>query len=121
MEIQMQSHLARGITRIAVVVALALTAGLQAVPVMAAEDPLVLGKQLFTKTAVPPCMLCHTLKEAGASGAVGPNLDELKPNAARITKALRDGLGQMPPYKSLNEEQILALARYVSQATGGGN
>ena len=115
----MQFHPMPGFTRIVAVAVFALTAGLQSVPALAAEDPLVLGRQLFTKSAAPPCMLCHTLKDAGASGAVGPNLDELKPNAARVAKALRDGLGQMPPYKSLNEEQILALARYVAEVTGG--
>ena len=79
-----------------------------------------LGKKLFTETAVPACALCHALKDAGAEGAVGPVLDEIKPDAARVAKALRDGLGQMPSYKGrLSEEQIAALASYVSKASGG--
>lgn len=87
----------------------------------AADDvaKMALGKKLFT-TAVPACAVCHTLKDAGAEGAVGPVLDEIKPDAARVTKALRDGLGNMPSYKaSLSEDQIAALARYVSRASGG--
>ncbi len=76
------------------------------------------GKALFLKTT-PACAVCHTLKDAGAEGAIGPNLDELQPDAARVAKALRDGLGSMPSYRaSLTDEQIAALARYVSKASG---
>ena len=80
---------------------------------------MALGKKLFVN-AVPACAVCHTLKDAGAEGAVGPVLDEIKPDAARVVKALRNGLGNMPSYKAiLSEEEILALARYVSMASGG--
>lgn len=82
-------------------------------------DQMALGKKLFT-TSVPACALCHTLKDAGAEGAVGPVLDELQPDAARVSKALRDGLGSMPSFKtSLTEAQIAALALYVSKASRG--
>ncbi|MBC7940535.1 MAG: cytochrome c [Chitinophagaceae bacterium] len=80
---------------------------------------LALGKKLFTQGAMPACAICHTLRDAGAEGAVGPILDELKPDAARVATALRNGLGNMPSYKAtLSEEQILALARYVARASG---
>jgi cytochrome c6 len=95
-------------------------AALNGMPAGAADDAaqMALGKNLFT-TAVPACALCHSLKDAGAEGAVGPVLDELKPGSARVMKALRDGLGAMPSYKGkLSEEQIAALAHYVSRATG---
>ncbi|MGY4827766.1 SorU family sulfite dehydrogenase c-type cytochrome subunit [Sphaerotilaceae bacterium SBD11-9] len=83
-------------------------------------DQLALGKKLFTQAATPACAICHTLQDAGSQGAVGPVLDEIKPDAARVANALRNGLGNMPPYKaSLSEEQIQALARYVSKASGG--
>ena len=84
----------------------------------AADAELALGKKLFTTSAVPACALCHTLQDAGALGAVGPVLDELKPDAARVAKALRDGLGNMPAFKTLTEAEIKALARYVSTASG---
>ncbi|HSV61408.1 MAG TPA: cytochrome c [Variovorax sp.] len=92
---------------------------LSAVPAHAAEaDQLALGKKLFTQS-VPACAVCHTLKDAGSEGAIGPVLDELKPNAARVANALRNGVGNMPAYKAtLSEEQIQALARYVSKASG---
>jgi mono/diheme cytochrome c family protein len=41
----------------------------------------------------------------------------LKPNAARVAKAVRNGIGQMPAFPQLTEAQIQALARYVEQAT----
>lgn len=93
-------------------------------PVMAADEAsqFALGKKLFTQSSQPACVLCHTLKDAGASGAVGPVLDELKPDARRVAAALRNGIGQMPSYgASLSEAQILALAHYVSKASGASN
>ena len=88
----------------------------------AADDAATLaaGKALFTAGATPPCALCHTLKDAGTAGAVGPVLDELQPDADRVAAALRNGIGAMPSYKAtLKEDQILALARYVAKASGG--
>ncbi len=98
---------------------LALLAG--AAPALAADEAatLRLGRELFTKNAVPACALCHTLKDAGSEGAVGPVLDELKPDAARVMAALRNGIGQMPPYgDKLKPDEIAALAAYVAKASG---
>ncbi len=97
-----------------------LAAGL-ATPNLAADEAaqLALGKQLFTKSAVPACALCHTLKDAGSMGAIGPVLDELKPNAGRVSRAMRDGIGQIPSYEGkLTEKQIAAIAFYVSTVSG---
>ena len=33
------------------------------------------GKEIFTKTALPPCASCHTFKAAASTATVGPNLD----------------------------------------------
>ena len=91
-------------------------------PAAAQDDArLKLGKELFGKQgALPACAVCHKLKDAGAEGAVGPSLDELKPDRARVAKALRDGIGQMPSYRgTLSDDQIAALAAYVARATGG--
>ena len=93
-----------------------------AASVPAADDAaqLALGKQLFVETATPPCALCHTLKDAGALGGVGPILDELQPDAGRVAAALKNGIGAMPSYReTLQDAQIEALARYVAKATGG--
>jgi mono/diheme cytochrome c family protein len=77
------------------------------------SDP---GRQLFVKDATPSCTICHTLADAGASGNIGPSLDELKPDAPRVIKALKTGINQMPAYPQLSEEQMQALARYVARA-----
>ncbi|AOB32646.1 hypothetical protein AKI39_20755 [Bordetella sp. H567] len=77
------------------------------------------GRMLFTGGATPACAVCHTLQDAGATGAVGPSLDELKPDAARVEAVLRKGMGVMPAYGTLPEEDIKALSAYVSQAAGG--
>jgi cytochrome c6 len=92
----------------------ALSAFLSGVPLAAHSDEE--GRRLFV-SVVPPCALCHTLKDAGATGAVGPSLDELKPDAARVEKALRNGIGQMPAFPQLTDAQVQALARYVEKAT----
>nr|WP_265290052.1 cytochrome c [Verminephrobacter eiseniae] len=77
------------------------------------------GKALFAQGTVPACALCHTLRDAGTEGAIGPSLDEIKPDARRVAKALRNGLGQMPSYDGrLTDEQIAALALYVSKVSG---
>ncbi len=75
------------------------------------------GKKLFNQIALPACAVCHTLKHAGAEGAIGPVLDELRPEAARVEKAIRYGLGQMPAYTALTDAQIKLLAEYVAAAT----
>jgi mono/diheme cytochrome c family protein len=84
----------------------------------AGDDDAAEGRRLFTKIAVPPCALCHTLKDAAAHGEIGPSLDELKPDAQRVAKAIRMGTGQMPAYTTLSDKDIEALARYVARHSG---
>ncbi len=83
-----------------------------------AEEPLQdLGRAVFTELAEPSCALCHTLAEAGATGSVGPNLDELMPDVQAVVSAVTDGVGIMPSQRgNLTQEQIRAVARYVSEA-----
>ena len=86
-------------------------------PPAQAADPLEAGRKLFAEGTSPPCALCHTLADAGAAGAIGPVLDELKPDAERVAKAIRNGIGQMPTYRAtLSDADIDALAQYVSKA-----
>ena len=88
-------------------------------PAVAANADEELGRKVFTQIAQPPCALCHTLEAAGAAGAVGPSLDELKPDKARVLEVVRAGLGPMPPYADkLSPEQIEAVAAYVAKASG---
>lgn len=94
-------------------VLLAALLGAAALPAAAADEE---GRKLFT-SVTPACALCHTLADAGATGAIGPSLDELKPDRERVVKVLRTGLGQMPAFTHLSEEQVQALARYVEAVT----
>lgn len=100
----------------------AVLAVLALAPARAADDDaalLALGRTLFTVGAVPPCASCHMLKDAGSTGAVGPVLDELQPDANRVIAAMTNGIGLMPSFRSsLSDEQMRALARYVSKASG---
>lgn len=97
----------------------ALAATLVAHPVLA-QNKMEAGRQLFNQAAVPACAVCHTLKDANASGEIGPNLDELKPDASRVEKAVRNGIGQMPPFMNLSDTQIRALGEYVATVTSAG-
>ena len=104
--------MSNGFARCAVVLALV------AVSAASATNGDDAGRRLFIKDATPPCALCHTLADAGATANVGPSLDELKPDAQRVTQAVKAGIGAMPAYTQLSAEQIQAIARYVARASG---
>jgi sulfite dehydrogenase len=73
------------------------------------------GKDIF----VANCGSCHTLKDAGTSGTVGPNLDQLKPPEARVQRQVINGGGAMPAFKgTLTPAQITAVSKYVSSVAG---
>jgi sulfite dehydrogenase len=73
------------------------------------------GKAVFLSAG---CSGCHTLKAAGATGNVGPNLDQLKPAEARIKTQVINGGGPMPSFKSsLSAAQIQNVAAYVYVST----
>ena len=82
------------------------------------DAALALGKRVFLEIAQPQCALCHTLADAGASGAVGPVLDELRPTADRVRAAVINGIGPRPPNSVLTKEQVEAVALYVSSVAG---
>jgi mono/diheme cytochrome c family protein len=74
------------------------------------------GKEVFTSAG---CVGCHTLADAGATGTVGPNLDEAKPSHDLVVERVTNGKGPMPPFKGqLSEKQIQDVAAYVSSVAG---
>ena len=74
------------------------------------------GKAVFASAG---CAGCHTLKAAGATGNVGPNLDQLKPAEATVVHQVENGGGAMPAFKGqLSQAQIDAVAAFVSQNAG---
>jgi len=73
------------------------------------------GKSIFKSQ----CSSCHTLKDAGATGTVGPNLDQLKPPFSIVQHQVINGGAVMPAFKGkLTDAQIRAVARYVSSVAG---
>jgi mono/diheme cytochrome c family protein len=65
------------------------------------------------------CASCHTLAAAGASGTIGPNLDESQPSKELAQERVTEGMGAMPSFADqLSPEQIAAVAEYVSQNAG---
>jgi len=73
------------------------------------------GKTIFQSE----CASCHTLKAAGATGTVGPNLDQLKPAEAIVEHQVTNGGAVMPAFKGkLTPAQITAVAKYVSTNAG---
>ncbi|HSC73267.1 MAG TPA: c-type cytochrome [Gaiellaceae bacterium] len=65
------------------------------------------------------CASCHTLKDAGATGTVGPNLDQLKPPFPIVQNQVIHGGAVMPAFKGkLTDAQIQAVAKYVSSVAG---
>ena len=79
-------------------------------------DP-VAGKAIFTGAS--GCTGCHTLADAGASGNVGPNLDDTKPSFELAYDRVTNGQGGMPSFKtSLTDQQRADVAAYVSSVAG---
>ena len=75
------------------------------------------GKAIFTGPAA--CSGCHTLKDANATGTVGPNLDQLKPPFDRVVTQVTNGGAAMPAFKgTLTPQQIADVAAYVSSVAG---
>jgi mono/diheme cytochrome c family protein len=73
------------------------------------------GKAVFASAG---CISCHTLKAAGATGTIGPNLDQLKPPYARIVRQVENGGKIMPPFKGkLTDAQIHDVAAFVYSST----
>jgi len=81
-----------------------------------ADDKMELGLEVFNNKA--QCGTCHALNEAGSSGNIGPNLDQIKPQIERIIMAVKNGIGVMPSWDGvLNDEEIEAVAYYVFNST----
>jgi cytochrome c553 len=75
---------------------------------------LAAGKTAFTAT----CGGCHTLKDAGTNGKVGPDLDSLAPlTSERVAKQIANG-GQIMPPKLLTGKDATNTAAYVASVAG---
>jgi cytochrome c2 len=86
----------------------------------AASSP---GAKVFADAG---CGNCHTLKAADSKGTVGPNLDDIQPDKAKVVRQVTNGGVGMPSFSDkLSKEQIDQVAEFVSnetrKATGGGS
>ncbi len=73
------------------------------------------GKAIFKSS----CGSCHTLADARTTGKIGPNLDQLKPDLARVKRQVIQGGSLMPAFKGrLTDAQIAAVAKYVASVAG---
>ena len=74
------------------------------------------GKSVFASAG---CTACHTLKDAGATGTVGPNLDDAKPPYSLVIDRVTHGKGVMPSFSGkLSATDIENVAKYVSSVAG---
>jgi mono/diheme cytochrome c family protein len=79
------------------------------------------GRELFGDR----CAACHTLAASNAVAQVGPNLDDLKPNAKFVETTIKNGVsrgsGQMPAgiYVGQDAQDVAAYVAKAVGATGG--
>ena len=73
-------------------------------------------RELFAST----CGACHTFRAARVRGMVGPDLDAVRPSAARVRRAIRNGSldGVMQP-GLLSGDDARSVAAYVARAARG--
>jgi menaquinol-cytochrome c reductase cytochrome b/c subunit len=76
------------------------------------------GIQFITSQS---CGSCHTMKELGWGGNIGPNLDNAKPTYSLAITRLDNGAAPMPSFKgTLTDQEIKCAATIVSTISGGG-
>ena len=81
-----------------------------------ADDLFDQGKKIFLGDG--NCATCHTLQDANSNGNIGPNLNEIRPDIARVLSAVTNGIGVMPAYEGqLSTEEIIAVANYLAEST----
>jgi mono/diheme cytochrome c family protein len=89
-----------------------------------ADPPRVLNPQPHPGTPrqafAEACGSCHTLKAAGTDGFVGPDLDELRPTATRVRRAIATGgaRNDVMPSNLLIPRDAQRVARYVARVAG---
>jgi mono/diheme cytochrome c family protein len=86
------------------------------------------GKTIFTGAA--NCKACHTLADAGATGTVGPNLDQVVPDLspaevkesivnpnAKITDGFSPGIMPGNFADTLGDDGVTAVVNYLKEVT----
>jgi len=92
------------------------TTGNADLPALQLKGDATAGKAVFGSAG---CGGCHTLKDAGSNGTVGPNLDDAKPSFQLAVERVTLGKSPMPSFKGqLKDQQIADVAQYVSTVAG---
>ena len=61
------------------------------------------------------CAACHTFEPAGATGTVGPNLDNVNLTAQQVQRQVENGGGGMPAFKDrLSQAEIREVSNFVA-------
>jgi len=85
-------------------------------PTSSLEGDAAAGDSIYASAG---CGGCHALDAAGSSGAIGPNLDDSKPDFALAVDRVTNGRGAMPSFEGqLTEQEIADVAQYVVESTG---
>ena len=80
------------------------------------DEKFNLGKDIFLNAG--NCGSCHSLKDAGTVGNIGPNLNLIRPDIGRVLNSVTNGIGVMPSFLGiLSEDEIKAVAYYVSESS----
>ena len=80
------------------------------------DEKFNLGKDIFLNGG--NCGSCHSLKDAGTVGNIGPNLNLIRPDIGRVLNSVTNGIGVMPSFLGiLSEDEIKAVAYYVSESS----
>jgi len=75
------------------------------------------GEAIFAQAG---CGGCHALEAAGASGNVGPSLDDTKPSKELVIERVTNGKGAMQSFSAdYTPDEIAAVADYVVEAVSG--
>jgi len=86
-------------------------------PAAGMEGDAAAGEAVF---AANGCGGCHTLEAAGATGNIGPNLDESQLDLELVVERVTNGAGAMPAYgDQLEPQQIADVAAYVVESSQG--
>ncbi len=79
------------------------------------ETTAAAGRDVF----VANCGSCHTLSDAGTSGTIGPNLDQVGLSSAEVETQVRNGGGAMPAFEGeLSDDEIAQVSEYVAENDG---
>ena len=81
------------------------------------DEKTAAGAKVFSDSG---CGGCHTFAAANSKGKVGPDLDQARPDAARVIAQVANGGGTMPAFGDrLSEQQIRDVAAFVAESGSG--